>query len=98
MQVKKFQDFKQIVGSAVNRARDGVRTQTLKARRKLEEFSASVSDTDFIVPEVEDDVVAKAIKIDTTKTYDKNGRLHRNARSKSHQKHIKKVKGGHETK
>ena len=57
-----------------------------------------MSDTDFIVPEVEDEVVAKAIKIDTTKTYDKKGRLHRHARSKSHQKHIKKGKGGHETK
>ena len=86
------------MGSAVNKARDGVRTQALKARRKLEDFSASVSDTDFIVPEVEDEVVAKAIKIDTTKTYDKKGRLHRNARSKSHQKHIKKIKGGRETK
>ena len=82
------------MGSAVNKARDGVRTQTLKAKRKLEEFSASVSDTDFIVPEVEDEVVAKAIKIDTTKTYDKKNRPHRHTRSKSHQKHIKKIKGG----
>ena len=86
------------MGSAVNKARDGVRTQALKARRKLEDFSASVSDTDFIVPEVEDEVVAKAIKIDTTKTYDKKNRPHRHARSKSHQKHIKKIKGGRETK
>ena len=70
----------------------------MKARRKLEDFSASVSDTDFIVPEVEDEVVAEAIKIDTSKTYDKKGRPHRNARSKSHQKHIKKIKGGRETK
>ena len=97
MQVKKLKDVKQIVGQAIDRAREGVRTQKLKIKRGIESFSASVSDTDYIVPEVVDEEVAQTIKIETSTTYDKKGRPHRHARSKSHQKH-KKTKNGHQTK
>ena len=98
MQVKKLKDVKQIVGQAIDRAREGVRTQTLKVRRGIESFSASVSDTDYIVPEVEDEEGAQTMRIETSTTYDKKGRPHRNARSKSHQKHNKKTKTGHKSK
>ena len=54
MQFKKTKDLKEVVGKAIERAREGIKSQAIKTARRLESFSASVSESDYIVPEVED--------------------------------------------